>query len=218
MRKNTNDFKEMALSAPAHETVPGFFTCVVGAEDSASETDTAPAADTVPAPLANINTVPVADTVPAPAADTNTIPVADNVPAPATNTNTASAALPEGYLTEGYFATTDKGAKYLRPEYVGIFAQQIAAALAPTMKPSDFASLLRGLKKSNKSVLPYEARNTAILELRPKVRSLVHRKRAPQILSDFIDVNIAAVQDDEKWTAFYRHCEAVQGFLYDTTD
>lgn len=164
-----------------------------------NKTTATPAAAT-PAAATPVAATPVAAT---PVATTS---AAATVATPAT--------LPDGYLRDGYFATTEKGAKYLRPEYVGTYAQQIAAALSP-MKPSDFASLLREMKRNKKRSLPFGARQTAILQMRPKAISLVRRKRAPKILSDFINANIAAVNNDDDWMAFFAHCEAIQGFLYD---
>lgn len=62
-------------------------------------------------------------------------PVTEQAPAVDTTSTTqatpAAPGLPDGYLSGGYYATTDKGDKYLRPEFVGSQAQQIAAALAP---------------------------------------------------------------------------------------
>lgn len=129
-----------------------------------------------------------------------------------TTDTTTTATLPAGYLEGGYHATTDKGAKYLRPEYVSDYAQKIAAALS-TMKPSDFSGLLRELKRSKKRVLLFEARQTAAAEMLPKAMALHHRKKAPSLLVDFISVNLDAIQTDEEWTAFYRHLEAIQSFI-----
>ena len=49
---------------------------------------------------------------------TNQASVADSI----NNENTAIAStsgLPANYLSSGYYATTEKGTKYLRPEFVG---------------------------------------------------------------------------------------------------
>ena len=67
---------------------------------------------------------------------------------------TAPATLPENYLVGGYYATTDKGAKYLRPEFVDEYARNIAASLTG-MKPSDFAAMLRDMKRAKKTTLPF---------------------------------------------------------------
>lgn len=121
------------------------------------------------------------------------------------------ATLPENYLDGGYYATSDKGASYLKPDYVDRYARSIAADLA--MKPNDFASLLRGLKSAKKRTLPFEARQTATAELLPKSLALVRRKKAAPLLVLLIQSNIPAVHTDEDFNAFYRHCEAIFGYL-----
>ena len=139
------------------------------------------------------------------AVDTTTVDTTEeNTPAPAT--------LPKNYLVGGYYATTDKGAKYLRPEFVDGYARNIAASLTG-MKPSDFAAMLRDLKRAKKSTLPFEARQTAAAELLPRAIGLTHRKKAPAILADFIKANLAAIKTDEDWSAFFRHMNAINGYL-----
>ena len=125
---------------------------------------------------------------------------------------TTPATLPENYLVGGYSATTEKGAKYLRPEFVGAYARSIAASLAG-MKPTEFAAMLRDLKRAKKSTLPFEARQTAAAELLPRAIALVHKKKAPPILTEFIEANFSAVKTDDDWLAFYRHMNAISGFL-----
>lgn len=126
--------------------------------------------------------------------------------------NTRGPGLPDGYLSGGYYATTDKGDKYLRPEFVGSQAQQIAAALAP-LRPSDFTALLREMKKAKKKTLPFEARQTAAAEMFPKALALVRRKKAPALLAELIQTNLNAIKDDADWSAYYRHLEAIGGYL-----
>ena len=125
---------------------------------------------------------------------------------------TAPATLPKNYLVGGYYATTDKGAKYLRPEFVDEYARNIAASLTG-MKPSDFAAMLRDMKRAKKTTLPFEARQTAAAELLPRAIGFVHKKKAPSILTEFIKVNLAAIKTDEDWSAFFRHMNAINGFL-----
>ncbi len=142
-------------------------------------------------------------------------PVTEQAPAvDTTNTSTAPTALPSGYLENGYFATAadQGGAKYLRPEFVKDFAQQIAAALAP-LRSVDFNGLMREMKRNKKRALPFEARQTAALEMLPKSLALVHRKKAPEILIDFIKANLDAIKTDEDWYAYYRHLEAIAGYM-----
>ena len=135
-----------------------------------------------------------------PTADTTTVDTTTDTPAPAT--------LPKNYLVGGYYATTDKGAKYLRPEFVDEYARNIAASLNE-MKPSDFAAM----KRAKKTTLPFEARQTAAAELLPRAIGLVHKKKAPSILTEFIKANLAAIKTDDDWSAFYRHMNAISGFL-----
>ena len=80
-------------------------------------------------------------------------PVTEQAPAVDTTSTTQATptapGLPDGYLSGGYYATTDKGDRYLRPELVGSQARQLAAALDP-LRPSDFNALLREMKKAKK--------------------------------------------------------------------
>lgn len=92
------------------------------------------------------------------------------------------------------------------------YARNIAASLNE-MKPAEFAAMLRDLKRAKKSTLPFEARKTAAAELFPRAIGLVHKKKAPSILTEFIKVNLAAIKTDDDWSAFYRHMNAISGFL-----
>ena len=139
------------------------------------------------------------------AVDTTTVDTTEETP-------TAPATLPKNYLVGGYYATTDKGAKYLRPEFVDEYARNIAASLNE-IKPAEFAAMLRDLKRAKKSTLPFEARKTAAAELFPRAIGLVHKKKAPSILTEFIKVNLAAIKTDDDWSAFYRHMNAINGYL-----
>lgn len=143
---------------------------------------------------------------------TEQTPTVDAITADTTTDTPAPATLPKNYLVGGYHATTDKGAKYLRPEFVDEYARNIAASLNE-MKPSDFAAMLRDLKRAKKSTFPFEARKTAAAELLPRAIGLVHKKKAPSILTEFIKTNLAAIKTDDDWSAFYRHMNAISGFL-----
>lgn len=120
--------------------------------------------------------------------------------------------LPADYLSFGYYAITDKGSKYLRPEFVGKYAETMASLLAD-MRPTDFNGLLREMKRNKKKALPFEARLTAAAEMLPKALALVHRKKAPALLVTFIKDNLDHIHDDDDWTAFYRHLEAISGYM-----
>ncbi len=87
------------------------------------------------------------------------------------------------------------------------------AALLAGMKPSDFNGLLRELKRNKKSTLPFEARQTAALELIPKALSLVNRKKAPALLVTFLKDNIDHIREDADWAAFFRFLEAIAAYM-----
>lgn len=123
-----------------------------------------------------------------------------------------SVELPDGYLVDGYHAVTENGASYLRTAYVAEYAQQLAEALN-VMKPTDFNGLLREMKRNKKGTLPFEARQTAAAEMLPKALNLVSRKKAPPLLVDMIRANLTAIKTDEDWTAYYRHLEAIAGYM-----
>ena len=120
--------------------------------------------------------------------------------------------LPPDYLDVGYHAVAENGTKFLRPEFVGPYAQIMAGLLAE-MKQSDFNTLLRELRRSKKRSLPFEARLTAAAEMLPKSMALVSRKRAPALLISFINENLEHIHDDDDWYAFLRFMEAIGGFL-----
>ena len=120
--------------------------------------------------------------------------------------------LPADYLSSGYYATTDKGTKYLRPEFVGKYAEIMATLLAD-MKATDFVNLIREMKRSKKKTLPFEARLTAAAEMLPKALALVHRKKAPALLVTYIKDNLDHLHDDDDWTAYYRNLEAIAGYM-----
>ena len=129
-------------------------------------------------------------------------PVTEQAPAVDTTSTSDNTPvyLPAGYLSEGYYATTDSGAKYLRPEFVGKYAEIMA-------------SLLAEMKRSKKKTLPFEARLTAAAEMLPKALALVHRKKAPALLVTFIKDNLDHIHNDDDWFAYHRHLEAIGGYL-----
>ena len=128
------------------------------------------------------------------------------------NPGTAPEYLPARYLANGYYATPQKAAKYLRPEFVGKYAETMATLLAG-MQITDFNRLVREMKRSKKKTLPFEARLTAVSEMLPKALALVHRKKAPALIVDWVKANQAAIKSDEDFYAFLRHLEAITGFL-----
>ena len=120
--------------------------------------------------------------------------------------------LPPDYLAGGYHDVAKNGTKFLRPEFVGAYAQIMAGLLAE-MKQSDFNALLREMKRNKKRSLPFEARLTAAAEMLPKAMALVSRKKAPALLASFIKENLDHIHNDDDWYAFLRYIEAIGGFL-----
>jgi len=102
--------------------------------------------------------------------DSTTTPSA--APVSTEDTTQTTATLPAGYLRNGYHATAESGAQYLKPEYIEGYAQTIASSFKG-MKSSEFEKLVRELKKSKKRTLPYEARRTAAAELLPAAKNLI---------------------------------------------
>lgn len=147
---------------------------------------------------------PTTTETPTPAPDSTTPATA---PVPAT-----TSAFSGDYLSNGYYASAENGAKYLKKEYIGEYAREIAAGLSG-MKPLEFEKMVRELKRNKKRTLPYEARQTAVAEMLPAAKNLVRHKKAPSMLVEFIQRNLEEIRDDETWTAFYRHCQAISGYM-----
>lgn len=159
------------------------------------------------------NTTPADETISTtPATETTGAPVNQAPTQGDTASTTVPGFLPKDYLANGYYATTDKGAKYLRPEFVGEYAETMASLLSG-MKPSAFAGLLREMKRSKKATLPFEARLTAAAEMLPKALTLFAKNKAPALLVSFIKDNLDHIQNDDDWTAYYRFLEAIAAFL-----
>ena len=180
----------------------------IPADENASTTTGEPVTTQAPTTPDTQNATTSADTTPDIIPDDTTTP--DTTPAD--TTPTAPVYLPTDYLSHGYYATAISGEKYLRPEFVGEYAEKMASLLSD-MKPSDFTALLLELKSNKKSKLPFEARMTAALELIPKSMQLVNRHKAPSLLIAFIKQNIDCIHNDDDWTAFYRHLDAIAGFM-----
>ena len=135
----------------------------------------------------------------------NEAPAVDAANTPAVPT------LPVGYLADGYYATAEDGAKYLRPEFVGQYAEIMASLLAD-MKQADLNSLCRELKRTVKKKLPYEARLTAVTEMLPRAMTLVCCHKAPALLLAFIKDNLDNIHDNEDVVAFARFLTAISGY------
>lgn len=155
---------------------------------------------------------PSASTAPISSNTVSSTPGLDVATIPPGTTSTAPDSLPAGYLAGGYYATTEKGAKYLRTEYVSSYAQALATGLA-SINLTDFRKVVRDVKKAKKASLPFEARKTAVAEMLPKALMLVHRGKAPTLIVDWVKANQAAIKSDEDWYAYYRHLEAIAGYM-----
>ena len=135
----------------------------------------------------------------------NEAPVVD------TANTTAVPALPIGYLADGYYATAGDGTQYLRPEFVGKYAEIMALLLAD-MKPRDFNNLLREIKRTGKKTQSFEARLTAVTEMLPRAMTLVCCHKAPALLLAFIKDNLDNIHDKEDVVAFVRFLTAISGY------
>lgn len=150
-------------------------------------------------------------------------PVMEQVPTETQETTTPATeattpGLPAGYLSDGYLATPAKGKKYLRPAYVADYAEQIANTLSANMKPSDFAALVRILKRKKSKNYPFEARQSALSEAHSKARALVHSRKAPPLLLEFFKASAAAIHDDDDWSAFFTHVEVIYNLIVSEGD
>ena len=120
--------------------------------------------------------------------------------------------LPKGYLEEGYFGVTNSGAKFLRRQFVGEYAETMAKLLA-SMELSDIDSIVREMRRGKKKDLPYEARMTIASEVQIRSMVLAHQKKAPALLVTFVKDNLDHIACDDDWFAFLRHLEAIAAYM-----
>ncbi len=118
----------------------------------------------------------------------------------------------KNYLIGGYHATTDKGAKYLSPGVRGRVRPQYRRQ-SKRDEALRFCGYAARSETGKEIYIPFEARKTAAVELLPRAIGLVHKKKAPSILTEFIKTNLAAIKTDDDWSAFYRHMNAINGYL-----
>lgn len=141
-------------------------------------------------------------TVPVPAVQQAT----DNPPAQITST----AALPDGYLSKGYYQGEGKG-RYIDPALVDQ-AEAIGTSLAKAgVSPSTVNRMVRTLKAAAK--LPYAAQQGALKKLTPIVLDLEHKKKAPPMLREMVERNQAAVNDGADYAACLDHMRDVSIYL-----
>lgn len=124
-----------------------------------------------------------------------------------------TATLPADYLTHGFLSTAPNGKAFLRAEYVGNFAQEIASNLAPLTAANFNTAFLRDTKKHLRRGIPYEAKATCAAAMLPQSIKLVAKHKAPPMLRDLITATTGAVTDDATFEALYKHLDAVYSYL-----
>lgn len=134
-------------------------------------------------------------------------------------TDQAPAKLPTDYMKNGFLNTSPNGKPFLKSEYVGAYAQEIAAALtagATKITAAAFNSaFLRDTKKHLRRGTPYEAKATCAAAMVPQAIKLVAKHKAPSLLRDMIAAAVGAVSDDPTFEALYQHFDAVYCYLLD---
>lgn len=141
-------------------------------------------------------------TVPVPAVQQAT----DNPPAQII----APAALPDGYLSEGYYQGEGKG-RYVNPALIDQ-AEAIGKALAAGgVKPATLNKMVRVLKTAAR--FPYAAQQGALKKLTPQVLDLERKKKCPPLLREVIEHNQAAVQNEADYAACLDHFRDIGIYL-----
>lgn len=130
---------------------------------------------------------------------------------------TASAVLPADYTKGGFMDTAPNGQRSIKVEYVGRFAQELAAALTtvtPALTAAAFnAAFLRDAKKHLRRGVIYGAKATCAAAMLPAAIKLVAKHKAPPLLQDMISTAVGAVFDDATFEALYKHLDAVYSFM-----
>ena len=130
-------------------------------------------------------------------------PNLDNI----SNTTSKNKVLPEGYLANGYM-NQDGEPDY---KYVQNIAKEIAKKLAP-MKQSTFYQLYQRVEYTK--FLDLNKRIFEINRLVPVAANLVSHGKAPEILLDFLEANIAVIKTVEDWIYFRYHMEAICAYMH----
>ena len=121
-----------------------------------------------------------------------------------------AAALPDGYLSKGYYVGEGKG-RYVDPELVEQ-AEAIGKALAESgVKPAAFSKLIKTLKIAAR--LPYPAKQGALKKLTPQVLEMEQKKKAPPMLREMVERNQRAVQNEADYIACLDHLRDVSIYL-----
>ena len=149
-------------------------------------------------------TAPAVTSTPAPAVQQSPVTTTDKPPEQIT------AALPDGYLSKGFYVGEGKG-RYVDPALVD-HAEAIGKTLAKTgVKPVALNRMVKTLKAAAR--LPYEAQQGALKKLAPQMLDLEHKKKAPPMLRELVERNQAAVQNEADYAACLDHLRDVAIYL-----
>ena len=133
----------------------------------------------------------------------------------------APKALPDGYLSGGYFLPGKAGEKpVMKKEYIIGYPGQIAAALterdrnlnksSQLRKYYDYCIRIRDLMHMGYTFPEVESEFCRVSNFVAYAKS---RNLVTQVFVDFIDRNIAAIHNGDDFSAFLKHFEAVVAHL-----
>ena len=130
-----------------------------------------------------------------------------------TQTTPAAPGLPGDYLRDGFLGRAANGQTFMRAEYLGETARNIAAALDPLNASAFYGAFVRDAKKQLRRGTPYEAQSSRVAGIPPKAINRTAKHKAPAFLVDMITAATAAVHDAATFEAFYKHLDAVYSYL-----
>ncbi len=138
---------------------------------------------------------------------------------PRNNGDHALPALPEGYLTGGYYLDPEK--EKLKKEYITKYPKSIAKSLEhdggkEANKRSQirkfYEYLLRVDRKMHLKDNDYSMVEADLEALVPFVSYAGKRKLVSRLFQQFIEENVRAVRDEKDMRAFVKHFEALVAF------
>ena len=130
-----------------------------------------------------------------------------------TQTTPAAPGLPGDYLRDGFLGRAANGQTFMRTEYLGETARNIAAALDPLNASAFYGAFVRDAKKQLRRGTPYEAQSSCVAAMLPQAIKLTAKHKAPAFLVDMITAAAAAVHDAATFEAFYKHLDAIYSYL-----
>ena len=130
-----------------------------------------------------------------------------------TQTTPAAPDLPGDYLRDGFLGRAANGQTFMRAEYLGETARNIAAALDPLNASAFYGAFVRDAKKQLRRGTPYEAQSSCVAAMLPQAIKLTAKHKAPAFLVDMITAATAAVHDAATFEAFYKHLDAIYSYL-----